>query len=929
MTTASRPCFTLILILTMLSAARAGDPPQAQEQVRAAIVDKCLSCHSGEKPKGGLDLTRRASALKGGENGPAVVPGKVDESPLVEKVAAGEMPPKNPLGPELVAAFRSWVASGAPYGIEPLAARRAGRDWWSLRPVSRPKVPEVSSGWVRNPVDAFVLQALNEHGLEPAPEADRVRLIRRLSFDLTGLPPTPEEVDAFLADTKPDAYERLVDRLLDSPRYGERWGRHWLDVVRFGESHGYEMNQPRPNAWPYRDYVIRAFNRDTPLPRFALEQLAADTVKGPEVDGLTLAATGFLVGGAHDQVGNATLAGMLQQRADDLDDMITATGTGFLGLTINCARCHDHKFDPIAQRDYYGLAAVFAGVTHAEREVPAADRQARQAETARVEAELADLGRSLDASEPEAHPDHDTSARSAVSALRNVERFPAVVARGVRFTVLATNDGNEPCLDELEAWSAGPNSRNVASATAGGVASASSEYPDAAIHKVVHLNDGRPGNDRSWISRSKGRGWARVSWPEPVAVDRVVWGRDRVAKFTDRLATEYYVEVETGAGVWRVVASSSDRAKTGGPAIAVAVAASAARAELLRREEALRGRLAALKPTMTVYAGTFAQPGPTHVLRRGDPLQKGDVAPPSAPAAVAPPLVLPPDAPEALRRAAFARWVGDPANPLPARVMVNRAWHYHFGRGIVATPGDFGFNGTPPTHPALLDWLASAYRDGGCRLKPIHRLIVCSATYRQAGTGSGRAGAKGLEVDRSDVWLWHYPARRLEAEPIRDAILAVAGTLDLTMGGPGYSVWEKNTNYVMIYNPREALGPPEFRRMVYQFKPRSRQDPTFGAFDCPDAALVAPRRTVSTTPLQALNLLNSQFLLDQAAFLAQRLEREAGADPSAQAARAFRLAFARQPTAAERAAAVALIRSHGLPALGRAIFNANEFVYIP
>ncbi len=418
------------------------------------------------------------------------------------------------------------------------------------------------------------------------------------------------------------------------PEYGERWGRHWLDVVRFGESQGYETNLPRPGAWPYRDYVIRAFNRDTPFPQFVREQLAGDADRS---DWLTQAATGFLVGGTHDIVGNQTIEGMLQQRADDLDDMITATGTTFLGLTIQCARCHDHKFDPIGQRDYYGFQAIFAGVNHGERELVPPDLEDRRREAAGIRDELAVIEQRLDIHEPLARPDHDAPDRPMVNPRRNVERFAPVKARMVRMTILATSDRTEPCLDEVEVYTAEtelagggivgralegsranppspslhkrgqgagsaspdavpalgtvavlgaglttPNSArpqvspdrqeprppdtgrqpvNVALASAGGKAWASSEYPDSAIHKIAHLNDGRPGNGRSWISRSPGKGTITITWPEPATIDRVVWGRDREEVYRDRLATEYYVEVALEPGRWQVVASSVDRAR--------------------------------------------------------------------------------------------------------------------------------------------------------------------------------------------------------------------------------------------------------------------------------------------------------------------------------------------------------------------------------
>jgi mono/diheme cytochrome c family protein len=765
------------------------DTRDLAQQVGTILADHCVSCHGPEQKKGGLDLSRRATALAGGKSGSAIVPGEPDVSLVVERVSEGEMPPKGALSREQVTAVRAWIEAGATYASEPVVRRRAGDDWWSLRPIRKVAPPHFSgsgAAWIKSPVDAFILAGLKSRGLLPAPEAEPRALIRRLTFDLTGLPPRPEEVDAFIVDKNPRAYEQLVDRLLASPHYGERWGRHWLDVVRFGESQGYETNLPRPSAWPYRDYVIRAFNRDTPFPQFVFEQLAADTlvsVRAPllgdssshieradaraTVDWLTQAATGFLVGGTHDVVGNQTVEGMLQQRADDLDDMITATGTAFLGLTVQCARCHDHKFDPILHTDYYGLQAIFAGVNHAEREIAAPDAEVRRQEAAAAAMELASLDR------------------------------------------------------------------------------------------IPH--------------------------------------------------------------------ASAAAAQTSGSTIGLSPETRREQAELIARLAKLRARLAELGTPVKIYAGSFTEPRPTHLLIRGDPTRTGPVVRPAALNSVAPRLVLDPQTTEADRRRALARWIADPANPLPGRVMVNRVWQYHFGRGIVSTPSDFGFNGAAPSHPELLDWLASAYIAAGWQLKPIHRLIVTSAAYRQ----SNQCDDKGLAFDRHNLLLWRMAPRRLEAESIRDAILAASGRLDTRIGGPGYNVWEPNTNYVAVYKPRDELGPDTFRRMIYQFKPRSQPDPTFGAFDCPDAALVAPRRNVSTTALQALNLLNSRFILQQATHFAERLEREAGPDRSRQAERGFALAFGRPPSSIERDAAVSLIASHGAAAFCRALYNANEFVYVP
>jgi mono/diheme cytochrome c family protein len=908
-----------------------------RDQVRKVLSETCVRCHNPDQRKGGLDLSRRAGAVKGGTSGTAVDEETPADSLLLQKVESGEMPPKGRLTAPQVEAIRGWVASGAPYAEEPVSPPRAGRDWWSLQPVRRPTVPSVgpeSRDRVRNPIDAFVIARLEQNKLGLAPEADRATLIRRLSFDLLGLPPNPEAVAEFVQDPSPKAYESLVDRLLASPQYGERWGRHWLDVVRFGESEGYETNMPRPNAWPYRDWVIRAFNRDTPFPRFVLEQLAGDGLSDDGADWLTQAATGFLVGGTHDIVGNQTVEGMRQQRMDDLDDMITATGTAFLGLTINCCRCHDHKFDPITQQDYYGLQAVFAGVNHGAREIPAAETPERRAEAKRVANELARTEALLDEVEPLARPERDSPTRPMVNSRRNVERFGPVAARMARMTILATSNQIEPCIDEFEVHAVGEPPRNVALASAGGKASASSEYPGAAIHKIAHLNDGQTGNSHSWISRVPGKGTITLEWPRTETIDRIVWGRDREGKFTDRLPVEYFIEVALNPGDWRVVASSIDRQpyradgspeSAENPAAGLTSELASRRVALRAQQAALRARMEQLGATVAVYAGTFSQPAATHVLRRGDPMQPAAEAVPSGIAAVRPSLAVPAGAAERERRIALAKWIAVPANPLSSRVMVNRVWHFHFGQGIVPTPSDFGFNGGSPSHPELLDWLATEYVASGWQLKPLHRLILTSSTYRQ----SSRLNAKGQAIDSQDRLLWRMRPRRLEAEALRDAILACNGRLDSMMWGAGYNIWEKNTNYVAVYQPRAELGADTFRRMVYQFKPRSQQDPTFGAFDCPDAALVAPRRNTSTTALQALNLLNSRMVLQQAAGFARRLEHDCGSDPERQAERGFLLAFGRAPAPAERAAASALICSHGTAAFCRALYNANEFVFVP
>jgi hypothetical protein len=808
-------------------------------------------------------------------------------------------------------------------------------DWWSLKPLQRPGVAAIKDNGARNPIDQFIGAELRKNKLTSSRETDRRTLLRRISFDLTGLPPTPEEVAAFGKDKAPGAYERIVERLLASPRYGERWARHWLDVVRFAETHGFEMNQPRPNAWPYRDYVIRALNEDKPYDRFVIEQLAGDVFGLDE-------APGFLVGGPWDQVKSPDPVLTANQRADELHDMVSVTGSTFLGLTVGCARCHNHKFDPIPQTDYYAMKAVFEGVKHGERKLRTPESEAREKELAVRRARLAVVETELENFEPLANPTTTNAARAPVNPRKNSERFAPAEARRLRFTIAKTTDA-EPCIDELEVYTAQPTPRNIALATSGTKASASSVFPNSDIHRLEHINDGRHGNSRSWISNERGKGWVELEFAEAVTINKVVWGRDREQKFSDRLALGYQIEVAVGLNEWRIVASSTDRqpyeaARKAGPKLSVAGLSpdQAATAQKLFAERTeLAARVAELSKMPMVYAGTFeAKPEMTHRLFRGDAMQKREEVKPDALSTIPVKFQIDRESSAAektpeltedqRRRLAFAEWIVNPENPLTARVMVNRIWQYHFGQGLVSTPSDFGANGAKPAHPELLDWLAAEFIEHGWSIKHIHRLIVTSATYRQASD----ARKDCMAVDASTKLLWRFPPRRLEAEAIRDSILAVSGRLDLTIGGPGFSFFEANDNYVRVYNPRRDWSPDTFRRMIYGTIVRQRPDGVFGAFDCPDAGQIAPKRSASTTPLQALNLLNSSFMMQQAEFFADRLQKEAGTDLKAQAGRAFALAFQRKPDSAELAAATKVIQTEGLTVFCRALLNANEFLYV-
>jgi len=490
--------------------------------IEPIFVEHCHRCHGAEKRESNFRLDIQQGAIAGGDFGePAIVPGDGANSPVVRYAAGLDdtvMPPEGPpLSSENIAILRAWIDQGAKWPKTdkgPATEQALTTDHWSFQALTRSVVPELDNDWVRGPIDAFILAKLQEAGLEPSPEADRVTLIRRLYLDMHGLPPSPEQIEAFLSDQRPDAYERLVKAVLASPRYGERWGRHWLDVVRFAETTGFETNTPRPNAWPYRDYVIDSLNDDKPYDRFIIEQLAGDALG---VD----AATGFLVGGPYDRVKSPDINLTLMQRQNELADMVNTTCTAFLGVTMGCARCHNHKFDPVLQKDYYALQAALAGVRHGERELRGADNSARQQEADKLQHELEQLDSrlahaegQLDALQLLAHPTHvatdtadgDSPTRPAVEPRRNVDRFEPLMAHRVRFTILATGGNSEPCIDELEIYSTGDPPRNVAIDRDGVVVTSSGNYSGNPKHQLSHLNDGQYGNARSWISNTPGRG---------------------------------------------------------------------------------------------------------------------------------------------------------------------------------------------------------------------------------------------------------------------------------------------------------------------------------------------------------------------------------------------------------------------------------------
>lgn len=878
------------------------------------LKQHCFDCHGPDASESKLRLDSMTAALIGGNTGEqVVVPGHSDQSYLIELIThkdpAQRMPPESdPLSEEHVDILQAWIDDAVSWQDAEQDVAERKTDHWSFQPLVRPDVPPIADA--KNGIDAFVVAKLNEGGLRMSEPAERRRLIRRLFLVMHGLPPTPEQVAAFVNDKERDAWKRLVNHVLGSPQYGERWAQHWLDLVHFGETNGYETNRERPNAWPYRDWVIDAFNIDKPYDQFVIEQLAGDALGDP-------IGTSFLVAGPVDIVKGRDPELSLMQRQDELADMINTTSTAFLGLTVGCARCHNHKFDPISQTDYYAMQAVFAGVRHGDTALPLPEDVQQQ--LTQLDTDIAVLKQQLGK-----FVSKDVK-RPAVSPKLNVEEFAAVPAKFVRFTINGTSSG-QACIDELEVFSGG---ENVALGSAGAKASSSGDFVHP-LHKLLQINDGIYGNSNSWISAQVKGGWVKIEFATIRTIDRIVWSRDRQGEYGDRLPVDYRIEVSSDDNDWSPVASSEDRESPNKEANAsgydfaafATLEAEAGRALLTSFQANIKQRDALAKPRM-VHAGKFRQPGATRRLYRGEPASPREIVLPAGIASLAG-VQLAADSAEQQRRIQIARWIASPENPLTARVIVNRLWQFHFGTGIVDTPSDFGVNGTQPTHPKLLDWLAAELIDSGWSLKHIHRLLLMSGTWRQ----DSRPHDAAMQVDASSRLLWRFPPRRLEAEGIRDCIVAVTGKLNTTMGGPGFSAFEVHLENVRHYFPKQDFGPKDWRRMVYQTKVRQERDAVFGVFDCPDGSSVTPKRSRSTTPLQALNLLNSRFVMQQSEFFAERLHRERG-DSSAKVVRAYELCFGRLATADEISAALRFVDRADWIQFARAMLNANEFLFVP
>ena len=913
----------LLLVFCRVQAFAQELPPAATTEVRfkedvQPIFDAhCIECHGASKQTSDLRLDLRAAILKGSGSGAVIQLGKSAESRLIEVVAGLDpdyrMPPEGPgLSPTEIGILRAWIDQGAKGPDDSSELERPLP--WSFQPVVRPVAPAGVAA-----IDQLLGNKLGDKGLAYSPVADRPLFIRRLFLVALGVPPTPSEIDRFVTDTRDDAVGQLVDRVLADNRYGERMARHWFDVIRFAESNGFETNRVRYNAWPFRDYVIEAFNNDKPYDQFVSEQIVGDAL-GADL------GTGFLVAGTYDIVKSPDVNLTLMQRQDELADLINTTGTAFLGLTLGCARCHDHKFDPITQKDFYALQAIFAGVNFGDRTIPRETSPDSKSRVEELTKQIADLDSSLAQLLLQAEKVASSSGlRVAVNARYNEENFDPILATAVRFKIQESG-GSQPCFDEWEVYNA--TGANVALASNGSKASASSTLPGYAIHQLEHINDGRTGNEYSWISNETNGGTIEITFASPQMIQRMVWGRDRSEKFRDRVASAYSIEAKREDGTWAEVANGANRRPPTGDAAKALIALLSPDLQLdyQKKNEArasLQQDLSGLTTGETAWLGTFRQPGAIRRLYRGDPLMPREEVAPGTVASLNG-IDLTNETPERERRLTLAKWIIDRKNPLTSRVFVNRLWQYTFGTGLVDTPSDFGGNGTLPTHPELLDWLADEFVTNGWSIKHMHRLLFLSRAFQQ----SSQPNPEAITIDSDARLLWRFPPRRLEAEAIRDSMLVASGVIDYRMGGPGFYLQRVEQDNVYRYFPKEEVGPDEYRRMVYLTRIRQEQDPVFGAFDCPSGNQVIPKRSRSNTPLQALNLFNSPFVLQQAKILAERLKHDAGDDARSQIKLAFRLMFGREADTYELDLSVDLIEREGLEAFCRAMFNASEFLFV-
>jgi hypothetical protein len=955
-----------LLVLFLLGSQEPPSKVDFDRDVRPILQASCLKCHGAEgKPKGQFRLDLKALAFKGGVTGKSILPGNSKGSRLytllVDPDDDARMPQKAPaLSREKIDLVRRWIDEGAAWPDDGAAA---AAKHWSLRPLMKPAVPKVGP-WARTPVDAFILARLGEKGFTPAPPADPRTLLRRITYDLAGLPPTAEEMDAFLADPAPDAYEKAVDRLLASPRYGERWARHWLDVIHYADTHGHDQDRPRPDAWPYRDYVIRSFNDDTPYARFVQEQLAGDVLFPDDPRGIV--ATGFISAGPWDESSQMhimadTVDKKIAQNLDR-DDMVAVTMSTFVSTTVHCARCHNHKFDPVLQSEHYALQACFAGVDRANRpfdDDPAVNR--RRQELLRRKTELAVRKKSLMDSLPGPEIREEAIAWTVLDPATYVSSAGATLTKLEDHSILSS--GERPESDTYTI---------TARCDLGGVTAVRLEVltvddlprkgPGRQDNGNLHLSefrvlvDGNPAKLQNPTADFNQEGWTIAH-----AIDgkiETAWGifpeigKAHVAVFELKESAgpgllTFILEQKHGRHhliarprLSVTAAPRPVRVTTFPPAIAkIAAIPSAQRSAAEKNEIAawfygrqIEKELAALPAPRMVYgaANDFAPvakftparvPRPIFLLRRGDVTKPADPVAPGALSCVEVPFALADAEDEGARRAALAKWITDPKNVLAWRSIVNRVWHYHFGRGLVDTPNDFGRMGGTPTHPELLDWLASWFLENGGSLKKLHRLILTSAVYRQ----SSRHDPRFAKEDSGNLLLWRMNRLRLDAEQVRDGVLQLSGKLDLAMGGPSVKQFhfeDPNPDRTpkVDYAKYDVDHPDNFRRSIYRYLFRTLPDPFMDSLDCADASQLTPVRNLSVTALQAMAMMNDRFIVRQSEHLAARV--------GDRVEELYRRALQRAPTAEEASSLSAYAGKHGMANACRLLLNGNEFMFL-
>ena len=909
-----------------------------EAKVRPLLAAYCYECHSqdaalADNLQGGLRLDNRAGVQQGGESGPIVVPGKPNESALISSVRyadkALQMPPKEPLSAEQVAILEKWVTMGAPDPREGTATAKPakpgidfteGRKRWAFQPLVKQATPNVANGsWTKQPLDYFVLAALEQRSLQPVRAATREELIRRATFDLIGLPPTPEECAAFENDAAPGAWERVINRLLMSTHYGERWGRYWLDVARYADDQGNSFLTPTPAAYLYRDWVVRAFNDDMPYDEFVRLQIAGDELPGPASDYVTrLAGLGFQSLGPQFRKG---AAGEAKAKADELEDRVDTLSRGILGLTVSCARCHDHKFDPIPTRDYYSLAAAYNGADWPSRMLASPEVvDAHNKWRAQVDQQSASLKKWKE----------DQAKSVGRKALEQVDRYVFTACR------MYIQPKQEQPLD----------------------AASLAQQEGLQVHFLLR-----------WLKVIEEPG------EEPVFKqlrDAAIKSRDTGAEVSNDLLTQQASEVKSLVQVAldALRASEQQAAQSVGTVPATATPPASAENEKLLTvlwkdakapffvaendvvgllSEPERKQLTDFQAQLDMLTAKPAPSGPMmpsingggqamQVFVRGNPELLGELAPPGFLE-----ILSSPDEPRDVKsftRLDLANKIASPDNPLTARVFVNRVWHYHFGRGIVPTLSNFGKLGGPPTHPELLDNLAAQFVEGGWSVKSLHREIMLSATYQL----SAEQHADNLVIDPGNEYLWRMTPRRLDIEAWRDALLSVSGLLDPSIGGPSVDQTTPGVkevegfNFFSRLNGFEADNPAGRRRTLYTVVSRYAPNTTMTLFDFPEPNVTSDQRNVTTVPQQQLFVLNGPFMFEMSREFAKRLETGASTDPE-RIRLGWQLAYSRQPTADELTVALDFLQSstestttdrlNHWEQLAHAVLASNEFMFLP